>query len=450
MPRNLSTLQALFSLGLVALPSSALAAPSRQECTDAYSQGQDLRDKGKIVEAREAFLLCAQSSCPQLVQNDCAQFGNDMARLIPSLSFAARVGNKDLPDTVVSVDGKEVTNRLDDGKAHEVNPGRHTLRFVHAGKEVTLEVVVAQGEKARTIVATFPDTQAAATSSAPVSTAASPPPPPPPSRSITPLIVTGLGGAALIGGAALLFYGRSQIPSACKLSSHECQAPPGDPAFEDARKSVSTMNVGFVVGGVGAAVTVSGLLWYFMSGPSESRQSVAPWAAPRSAGLSYGLRFLAIASAAGGTRLAEGAGVMLAVAFDSSEGCAVLVVNPPQGDAGWRAYAQAIDDLQARVDRSTRPVLVQVLRRGLDVPNPVVRRELAQLRARIRADAINTVVAEDASVRLMQTALDWLRRPHYDSSTFSDFTSAHAHIEKALGRPLPRLPELHRKALAGR
>jgi len=140
---------------------------------------------------------------------------------------------------------------------------------------------------------------------------------------------------------------------------------------------------------------------------------------------------------------------MLAMEFDLSEGCAVLVVSPPQGDAGWRAYAQAIDDLQARVDRSTRPVLVQVLRRGLDVPNPLVRRELAQLRARIRADAINTVVAEDASVRLMQTALDWLRRPHYDSSNFSDFASARAHIERALGRPLPRLAELHRKALGG-
>lgn len=140
---------------------------------------------------------------------------------------------------------------------------------------------------------------------------------------------------------------------------------------------------------------------------------------------------------------------MLAVAFDSSEGCAVLVVSPPpQGDAGWRAYIQAIDDLQARVDRSTRPVLVQVLRRGLDVPNPVVRRELAQLRARIRADAINTVVAEDASVRLMQTALDWLRRPHYNSSSFPDFASAHSHIEKVLGRSLPRLTELHRKALS--
>jgi len=153
--------------------------------------------------------------------------------------------------------------------------------------------VVAQGEKARTIVATFPDSQAPASASAPVAATPAAPPPaaPPPSRSITPLIVTGLGGAALIGGAALLFYGRSQIPSACKLSSHECQAPPGDPAFEDARKSVSTMNVGFVVGGVGAAVTIGGLLWYFTSGPSESRQAVTPWAAPRSAGLSYGLRF---------------------------------------------------------------------------------------------------------------------------------------------------------------
>lgn len=287
MPRT------LLPVLLLLAPTSALAAPSRQECVDAHSQGQDLRDKGKLVEARTAFLQCAQAECPQLVQADCAQFSSELTRLVPSLSFAARTSaGKDLLDTTVYLDEVAVTSRLDDGKVHEVNPGKHTLRFVHAGQEVRQDIVVAQGEKARPIVVTFADPGAAAGSAAPP---AAPAPvaaePPRVGRSGTPLIVAGIGGAFLLGGAALTLYGRSQIPSACSLSSHECQAPPNDPAFEDARKSVSTMNIGFVVGGVGAATVVGGLVWYFMSSP-ETRQGVAPWTSGRSsAGLSYGLRF---------------------------------------------------------------------------------------------------------------------------------------------------------------
>jgi hypothetical protein len=138
---------------------------------------------------------------------------------------------------------------------------------------------------------------------------------------------------------------------------------------------------------------------------------------------------------------------VLTTAFDVSEGCAVLVVRPPQGDSGWREYVRAIDDLQARIDHSKRPVLIQILRRGLALPTPVVRRELAELRSRIRPDAINVVVAEDATVRLMQTALDWIRRPHYASSNHGDFLAAQAHAEKVLGRPLFSLSGLYRRAM---
>lgn len=134
------------------------------------------------------------------------------------------------------------------------------------------------------------------------------------------------------------------------------------------------------------------------------------------------------------------------MAYSATDGCGVLVVSPPQGDAGWRTYIQTIDDLQARIDRKIRPVLIQVLRRGLDVPSAVMRREMAALRGRIRPEAINIVVAEDTSIRLMQTALDWLRRPHYDSQNVANFASAQAYVERALGRPLPILLELHGKA----
>lgn len=138
--------------------------------------------------------------------------------------------------------------------------------------------------------------------------------------------------------------------------------------------------------------------------------------------------------------------VVLGVASDPSRGYAVLVVKPPCEDAGWRAYIQAIDRLQAEVLPAMKPVLIQVLDRGMDTPSPKVRREMAALRMRIRADAINAVVAEDPAIRLMQTALDWLRRPHYQSSNHPTFSPAVAHVEKLLGQPAPQFHELYRKA----
>jgi len=116
---------------------------------------------------------------------------------------------------------------------------------------------------------------------------------------------------------------------------------------------------------------------------------------------------------------------------------------PPCDDEQWRAYIRTIDELQARIDERTRPVLIQLLRRGISVPSPIVRRELSLLRRRIRKDAVNAVIVEDASIRLMQTALDWVHRPHYASSNHPDFAAALAQIEKVLGRRVPVLLRLY-------
>src|SRR4051794_38293512 len=101
-------------------------------------------------------------------------------------------------------------------------------------------------------------------------------------------------------------------------------------------------------------------------------------------------------------------------------GMAVVLLAPATSDEDWLAYASAIESMNRSAPRSLRPVLMQVLRRGIGMPSPLVRKQLADLRGRIRADAINVVVLESAAIRGVQTALDWLRKPEYDSSTHSD------------------------------
>src|SRR4051794_4248281 len=110
-PRWMSSALACFAcracIGvMLALSSvrSAGAAPTKEECLEAHGRGQDQQETGHLALARDSFAVCSQPSCPGLVQSDCARFSEELARLSPSVTFAAREdGTNDLPDTEVYV-----------------------------------------------------------------------------------------------------------------------------------------------------------------------------------------------------------------------------------------------------------------------------------------------------------------------------------------------------------
>ncbi len=269
----------LTTLVVVASASHAAGtAPTKEECLEAHGRGQDLREEGKLARARQVFFTCSQSSCPSLVQADCARFGDELGRLVPTMSFAARDTHaNDLPSTTVYVDDVLVATRLDEGKSHDVDPGKHVVRFVRDGKEVTVRVVVNQGEKGRNVIATFNESPAV---SSPAASGQPQPPEPPPSKpSKFPLLVAGLGGAAAITGGVLFAVGLGKVPSSCSNVSKECAAPPGDRVFDDAHSGVNLANLGLTVGIVGAAVGVAGLVWYFAqpSEPTVTGRTTGPW-----------------------------------------------------------------------------------------------------------------------------------------------------------------------------
>jgi hypothetical protein len=263
----------VLALGL--LPSGECQAASKDECIEAHGRGQDLREKGLLTRSRQMFLTCAQSSCPNLIQGDCARFGEELDRLLPSVSFGARDSRaSDLPNTSVYVDETLVTTRLDDGKSYDFDPGKHTIRYVHDGKETTLKVILNQGEKGRTLVATFTDNNSTAAGADARSS------PPEPKKSLLPLVVAGLGGAALATGGVLFAVGMGQVPEGCSVSTKECAAPPGDPRLDDANRGVSLANLGVGIGLSGAALLIGGLVWYAATPatpPSTRGQLVLPW-----------------------------------------------------------------------------------------------------------------------------------------------------------------------------
>lgn len=194
-------------------------------------------------------MSCAQSVCPSVVQADCARMSEELAQLVPTVNFSA---------TSVYVDDGLVATRLDDGRTYEIDPGKHTIRYVHDGRETTIKVVLDQGEKRRALMATFP--------------AATPPRPPSapetftlviePRRSSVPLWFAGFGAAAAVAGAVIAGIGMGQVPSSCSVSTNECAAPANDPFREETSSGVSLANKGIAIGVAGAAVLVGGFVWY--------------------------------------------------------------------------------------------------------------------------------------------------------------------------------------------
>ena len=242
---------------------------TKEQCLDAHSRGQDARDQGKISLARKLFLSCAQSACPPLVQGDCARFADDLGRLQSSLTFVARdAQGNDLPDTSVYLDDALLVTRLDDGRPHDVDPGKHTVRFSSGGKDQTVTVVVGTGEKGRSVVATFSAINPAAPAArGPAAGAARAEP-----RTTHPTGATALvigGGAAAAIGAALLVYGVHQVPAVCSISDAHCKAQPGDPVFGDASSAMQLADVGMVVGAAGVLAVAGGLYWYYTGATTE-------------------------------------------------------------------------------------------------------------------------------------------------------------------------------------
>jgi hypothetical protein len=290
------TRQLVIAFAILASSSLAYADTlSKEQCVDAHSRGQDARDQGKITLARKLFLTCAQSGCPAAVQGDCARFADDISNLQPTVNFVARDGNgNDLPNTSVYVDGMLVATSID-GRPVDIDPGNHTVKFSNGGKDEVVTVVIGTGEKGRVVQARFGTANVSPTPSGSMASTQTPKKQGPkvthPKGAMTIAIA---GGVVALAGGALAFYGQSQIPSQCQLSTHECAAPPGDPVFDDASSATSTMNLGIAATGVGVAALAGGLVWYFAGAKTQespTQQAVAPWVTGSGGGVSVLGRF---------------------------------------------------------------------------------------------------------------------------------------------------------------
>jgi hypothetical protein len=135
-------------------------ASGKTMCIQQYESAQALRRDGKLLKAREALAVCAATTCPALLQTDCIAWLGEVARGIPSVVLQARSESGDEAEVKVFIDGKQATTHLD-GKAIELDAGRHVFRFERAPyTPVEKTIVVAEGEKNRVIAVTLVDPNA--------------------------------------------------------------------------------------------------------------------------------------------------------------------------------------------------------------------------------------------------------------------------------------------------
>lgn len=241
------------------------AAPAQDKaaCAAAHEEAQLLRQKGALKGAREKLRACSRDACPALVRNDCVTWLAEVERSMASIVVAAQKGGVDLVDVRVYFDGALVAPRLN-GKAIEVEPGEHVLRFETDGaKALQRQVVIREGEKNRLVSVRFDDgsRRAAAAASAPAAY-----------ERPVPVGVYVFGALGLVGVGGFVGFGLSGRAAENDLRDRGCKPSCPSNEVDAARNKYTIANASL---SVGAAALVSAGLWYLLR-PAQEVASAPP------------------------------------------------------------------------------------------------------------------------------------------------------------------------------
>jgi hypothetical protein len=242
----------------LALSARAVAAdppPDKQQCTDAYVQGQILRQASKLVAARQQFYVCSNVACPSVVGHDCRKWRDELDSAIPSVVFDVKDARGEQAfDAKVELDGAPLAGGLD-GRAVAVDPGKHVFTF-HLGSEPPLrrEVTVLEGAKAQRVEASFVRGEAAgaaAQAQAPAATSGR-------SSRPVPAIAWVLGAIGIGGVGGFAYFGLT-----ANARESDLRATCAPFCAESQREHVRALQIGADMSLVAALVSL-GLGAYFV------------------------------------------------------------------------------------------------------------------------------------------------------------------------------------------
>ena len=257
---------AVAALLALSMATTSAHADDKIVCANASESGQKLRDDGKLMKARQEFLVCARDVCPQIIKKDCVDWLEKSEESLPTVVLGAKDSNgQDVVVAHVTFDGAPLADRLD-GKAVFVDPGQHTFRFEIPGeKPIEQQMVIHEGEKNRLVSVSL------APAAAPPPTGGdkhfTPPPPEPEQKKskVPAIIVGGLGLATVAAGGVFYFLALSNyndLKDGCG-KTHSCTSDDTSPVQTKA-------DVSYVLLGVGGALVITGVVLYVLESGSSS------------------------------------------------------------------------------------------------------------------------------------------------------------------------------------
>lgn len=252
------------ALGFVIATSEANArADDKERCFDAYETAQRVRQEGRLRDARQKLAVCSRESCPSAIRKDCGRWLDEVEQAIPTVILrATSASGEDLADVAVTVDGAPLATSLT-GIAVPVDPGPRKFVFTRTGAApVTVEHVIAEGDKRRLVVASFAGPSAAAPSS---ESAPAPAPAPAPGGDAAaparpvPVLTYVLGGVAVAGFAGFGVFALQGASSRSDLDSCRPSC-----AQEDIDASKQKFLIGDVFLGIGLVALAGAVVIYLM------------------------------------------------------------------------------------------------------------------------------------------------------------------------------------------
>jgi hypothetical protein len=145
-------LTTIMVLSMVLPTSSARAeGPSKQQCVVANEEAQDLRQAGRLREARVRLSICIAESCPLPVRQDCAERLSEVDKATPTLTISAVDSDgRNVSALGVTMDGLRVVGMFG-VEATPIDPGEHHFVLEAAGvATVERTIAIREGEKGRT------------------------------------------------------------------------------------------------------------------------------------------------------------------------------------------------------------------------------------------------------------------------------------------------------------
>ncbi|MEY4579724.1 MAG: hypothetical protein RL701_4427 [Pseudomonadota bacterium] len=267
--------------GLLASPESVLAQSDAATCVSAHADAQVFRNRGAFVSAHERLLLCARSSCPKPIADDCATWLGALEDSLASIVLAVSdEQGRDLIDVRVTANGVKLTDQAD-GRAISMDPGLYTLRFSaewHAPAE--LSIAIRQSEKNRIVrvqLRTRSELPAVTVTEhdEPAATSPAPTPTTPHTASTIPIATYVLGATTLIGAGMYAYFGLTGLEKEHKVRDLPADAPCGSLCGEGKRAYVLA-DIGLGIAVASAAGAIATFVLLRETDPSSARVGILP------------------------------------------------------------------------------------------------------------------------------------------------------------------------------